>query len=56
MAHTLYLNDGDKEALRLASLLHDIGIVTIPEDILNKPGALTPGRMAGSKTASHHGR
>ena len=42
MAHALYLNDGDKEALRLASLLHDIGIVTIPEDILNKPGALTP--------------
>ncbi|MBI3353473.1 MAG: diguanylate cyclase [Nitrospirae bacterium] len=42
MAHALYLNDGDKEALRLASLLHDIGIVTIPEIILNKPGALTP--------------
>lgn len=37
-----YINKEDfKEAISLASLLHDIGKVSIPDAILNKPGKLT---------------
>lgn len=40
VAASLGLNDGEKESLRIASLLHDIGTVSIPTNILNKPGPL----------------
>ena len=36
------LAGGDLEALRTASLLHDIGKLAVPEHIINKPGRLTP--------------
>jgi diguanylate cyclase (GGDEF)-like protein/putative nucleotidyltransferase with HDIG domain len=36
------LTGGDLEALRAASLLHDIGKLAVPEHIINKPGKLTP--------------
>ncbi|MFZ2959693.1 MAG: HD domain-containing phosphohydrolase [Candidatus Ozemobacteraceae bacterium] len=35
------LNKTDLENLRIASVLHDIGKIGIPENILNKPGRLT---------------
>ncbi|MBK8101032.1 MAG: response regulator [Planctomycetes bacterium] len=31
----------DRESLRMAALLHDVGKIGIPDDILTKPGALT---------------
>jgi putative nucleotidyltransferase with HDIG domain len=34
-------DDSDLQALKAASLLHDIGKIAIPEHILNKPGRLT---------------
>jgi len=34
--------DGDIQAIKAASLLHDVGKLAIPEHILNKPGRLTP--------------
>jgi putative nucleotidyltransferase with HDIG domain len=38
----LGLNNDEMEALRAASLLHDIGKLAVPEQIISKPGKLTP--------------
>ena len=37
----LALSEDDVEVLRLGALLHDIGKVGVPDDVLRKPGALT---------------
>jgi len=41
MAEQLDLPEADVERLRVASLLHDVGKVAVPEEILEKPSALT---------------
>ncbi|MEK6776189.1 MAG: diguanylate cyclase [bacterium] len=41
LAKALKLSNADIESMHLASILHDIGTVSIPEEILNKPGPLT---------------
>jgi diguanylate cyclase (GGDEF)-like protein/putative nucleotidyltransferase with HDIG domain len=38
----LGLTEDDLEALRAASVLHDIGKLAVPEHIISKPGKLTP--------------
>ena len=42
VAKELNLGDEQIEALRAAALLHDIGKLAVPEQIINKPGKLTP--------------
>jgi diguanylate cyclase (GGDEF)-like protein/putative nucleotidyltransferase with HDIG domain len=42
LANDLGLSDDEKEALRAAALLHDIGKLAVPEHIIAKPGKLTP--------------
>jgi diguanylate cyclase (GGDEF)-like protein/putative nucleotidyltransferase with HDIG domain len=42
VAKELGLETNDIEALRAASLLHDIGKLAVPEHIISKPGRLTP--------------
>ena len=42
LAKELRLTEDETEALRAASVLHDIGKLAVPEHIINKPGRLTP--------------
>jgi HD-GYP domain-containing protein (c-di-GMP phosphodiesterase class II) len=46
MAEALNLNSEMRECLRIASLLHDLGLVGVPDYILNKPGPLDPEEKA----------
>ncbi len=41
IANEIKLEESDIESLRIASILHDIGTIHVPEKLLNKPGELT---------------
>ena len=41
MAHQLDLPEGEVEKLKVAALLHDLGKVAVPQEILEKPSSLT---------------
>lgn len=41
LASGIGLEESDVESLRIASILHDVGTIHIPERVLNKPGELT---------------
>jgi putative two-component system response regulator len=41
LAQALGVDDRQLEVMRKGALLHDIGKISIPDEILNKPGALT---------------
>jgi putative nucleotidyltransferase with HDIG domain len=42
IAHTLGVRDTELDHIALAGLLHDVGKQLLPQDILRKPGKLTP--------------
>lgn len=41
LANGVELKESDIESLKIASVLHDVGIINVPSRILNKPGELT---------------
>lgn len=54
--HRERIDDRWREMLRVASMLHDVGKVTIPDGILQKPGRLTPEERALMQKHSANGR
>lgn len=42
LAYSLKMPDHEIKEIRSAGLLHDIGKIAVPENLLNKPGRLTP--------------
>lgn len=55
IAHELGLTPEQTDRLRYAAILHDIGKIGIPDDILNKPGKLTPEEYGLMKTHPEKG-
>jgi putative nucleotidyltransferase with HDIG domain len=49
IGRTLALSNDDLEVLRLGALLHDIGKIGVPDDVLRKAGALTDSEFATIK-------
>ena len=52
----LGLLEGEIRNLALCGLLHDVGKTRIPDEILNKPGALTPKEFEIMRHHTTHGR
>jgi putative nucleotidyltransferase with HDIG domain len=50
LARRLGIDEAEADTLRLASALHDIGKIGIPDDILLKPGPLSPEESALMRT------
>lgn len=55
LANALDVRPHDLEALRIASQLHDVGKIGIRDDVLLKPGRLTPEEWEEVKAHSIHG-
>lgn len=50
LGRRMSLPDRDMKALRLGGVLHDIGKIKVPDDVLNKPGPLTAEERAVMET------
>ncbi len=55
MGRKMNLSPKDREALKYGGILHDIGKLVIPSEILNKPGPLTPEEWKIMKAHSNIG-
>jgi putative nucleotidyltransferase with HDIG domain len=55
IARNMGFGERDLADLELAGLLHDIGKIGVPEQILNKPGTLTPAEMTAIREHPVHG-
>jgi putative nucleotidyltransferase with HDIG domain len=52
IAKAMKLPRAEREKIRLAAIVHDVGKLRIPKDIINKPGALTDAQYDIIKTHS----
>jgi diguanylate cyclase (GGDEF)-like protein len=50
------LDDRTRRDIEFAALLHDVGKVAMPKEIVNKPGPLTPGEWAVMRTHTIEGQ
>ena len=55
IAADLGLSEAEVEEIRVASLLHDVGKVAVPSEILSKPGAISPMEYELLKTHAEAG-
>jgi diguanylate cyclase (GGDEF)-like protein/PAS domain S-box-containing protein len=55
MGEELHLRDDELKELELSGMFHDIGKISIPDVILNKPGRLTPEEYEVIKTHAETG-
>jgi HD-GYP domain-containing protein (c-di-GMP phosphodiesterase class II) len=55
IATYLGIRDRSLETIRVAALLHDVGKLELPEDVLHKPGALTDEEFAVMQEHSERG-
>jgi HD-GYP domain-containing protein (c-di-GMP phosphodiesterase class II) len=55
IADEMHLSDADRARLRWASLLHDIGKLVVPPEILTKPAALTDIEMSAVRRHPEEG-
>jgi putative nucleotidyltransferase with HDIG domain len=55
LSRRLGLNDEETRQAGLAGLLHDIGKMMMPGDVINKPGRLTDGEFATMRTHPEEG-
>ena len=53
-ARALGLDDSERERLRVAALLHDLGRVSVPNGIWDKPGPLNPAEWERVRMHSYH--
>ena len=56
VADELGLPEGERPSLEFAALLHDVGKIAIPKDILNKPGPLDDDEFEVMKTHTIEGQ
>lgn len=55
VARALQLPDSEVEAIRTAGLLHDIGMIAVPDGVVEKPGDLTPEELAAVRDHCRRG-
>jgi HD-GYP domain-containing protein (c-di-GMP phosphodiesterase class II) len=55
VAAELGVSDKEYRDIEVAAVLHDIGKIGIPDEILNKPGTLTPAEMLQMQKHSEYG-
>lgn len=55
MAQTLNIHGEERECLVTAAMMHDVGKLNIPAEILDKPGRLTPEEYAIIKKHTQYG-
>jgi putative nucleotidyltransferase with HDIG domain len=56
VASELRMDEGDRQKAELGALLHDVGKIAIPNEIINKPGPLSPDEWTIVKTHTIEGQ
>jgi HD-GYP domain-containing protein (c-di-GMP phosphodiesterase class II) len=55
IARSLHIPEGEVRAIRYGAALHDVGMLGVPDDILQRPGRLTPEEMEQLRMHPYHG-